>query len=315
MLEAARLTGEQTGLQSLVRRFASILPLHHWNRLRKQLVELTRRDRIMSRVWVASVVAGLLVGPPWAVFVFGQKTPSSVDIGATAAGAALEVRELFVRTEAGGAVVEIALNTRAQPVVSTLDRPPRIVLDFRDAVTMVTRQVPVQDAWLHSVRIAQFQRTPPIARIVLEVSETLVPDLSWSANSVVIRRKARTVPITPPPPVTPPARAANAAKSFQVTFEKGLLTVVAENSLLGELISEIASQTGIHFEIARGITVREPAVSNPIYDRIQARLGPGEPHEVIQALLRPSAYRYSLVRSADGHETVVLVPKQDWIEP
>jgi len=217
------------------------------------------------------------------------------------------------------------------------------VLDFHEAMTTLTRQVLVHDTWLHSVRIAQFQRTPPITRIVLDVSDTRqMPELSFSVNSLFVRPKASTASIVHPPTsgsVAKPARpaaptvtpsthgmasaavglataaAAHPAKSFQVTYGKGKLTVVAENSLLSDLISEIASQTGIHFEVARGIAVRVPAVSDPLNDRIQARIGPGEPHEVIQTLLRPSAFRYNLVRSPKGDETVVLVPKEDWIEP
>ena len=246
---------------------------------------------------------------------------------------------LLVRGGHGGPIVEVALNVPARPVVSKLDRPARIVLDFRNAVTSVTRQVPVQDVWLHRVRIAQFQRTPPIARMVLEVGDTRqMPEISFSGNTLVIRPKAASniqpsgagsapnrLPdhslssaVQPSAKKIAPAEisaanpvsVANEADSFQVTFGNGLLTVVAENSPLGELIAEIASRTGINFQVARGSAARAPVVPDAINDRIQAHIGPGEPHKVIQTLLRPSAFRYTLVRLPDGTETVVLVPKQ-----
>jgi len=101
-------------------------------------------------------------------------------------------------------------------------------------------------------------------------------------------------PLTPEqmPPVPP-----------QVTYRDGLLTIVATNSTLADILQAVSARTGA-------------SVDAPAYltgERVAARIGPGTPRDVLADLLTGPRFDYILVGS-DGDpnavRNIILTPNQ-----
>ena len=87
----------------------------------------------------------------------------------------------------------------------------------------------------------------------------------------------------------------------QVSYQDGLLTIVAPNSTLGDILRGVRKHTSADIEI--------PPTAN---ERVVTRLGPGPAREVVAELLNGSRFNYILLGSpADASllMRVVLVPK------
>jgi hypothetical protein len=98
------------------------------------------------------------------------------------------------------------------------------------------------------------------------------------------------IPLDSMPPVAP-----------QVSYEDGLLTIVAPNSTLGDILRGVKKHTSADIEIP-------PTAS----ERVVTRLGPGPAREVMAELLNGSRFNYVLLGSAEDANQltrVVLVPK------
>jgi hypothetical protein len=86
----------------------------------------------------------------------------------------------------------------------------------------------------------------------------------------------------------------------QVEYERGQLTIIANNSTLAEVLKAVHKQTGAEIEI--------PTAT----DRVVTRLGPGPAREVVAELLNGSRFNYVLLGSPEDPSTltrVVLVAK------
>jgi hypothetical protein len=92
------------------------------------------------------------------------------------------------------------------------------------------------------------------------------------------------VPIPPPPP---PTLAQMPALPPQVSFSNGLLTIVAENSTLGDILRAVRTQTGAALEMPVEAT-----------ERVVTHLGPGPAREVLATLMNGSQFNYVLLGSA-----------------
>lgn len=74
-----------------------------------------------------------------------------------------------------------------------------------------------------------------------------------------------------------------------VTYRDGLLTIIAENSTLSDILMGVRKATGA--------MVDAPASAN---ERVATRLGPGQPRDVLTALLNGSRYDYILLSPAEN---------------
>ncbi|MFZ0773338.1 MAG: hypothetical protein WCA49_09735 [Candidatus Sulfotelmatobacter sp.] len=82
----------------------------------------------------------------------------------------------------------------------------------------------------------------------------------------------------------------------QVTFEDGLLTIVAPNSTLADILRSVRKHTSAEIEI--------PATAN---ERVVTRLGPAPAREVMAELLNGSRFNYILLGSAEDANALVRV--------
>jgi hypothetical protein len=86
-----------------------------------------------------------------------------------------------------------------------------------------------------------------------------------------------------------------------VTYESGLLTIVAPNSTLGDILRSVRKHTAAEIDVPAGAT-----------ERVATRLGPAPAREVMADLLNGSRFNYILLGSpsdANALVRVVLVAK------
>jgi hypothetical protein len=82
----------------------------------------------------------------------------------------------------------------------------------------------------------------------------------------------------------------------QVSYQDGLLTIVAPNSTLGDILRSVRKHTSADIEI--------PATAN---ERVVTRLGPGPAREVVAELLNGSRFNYILLGSPADASVLVRV--------
>lgn len=86
--------------------------------------------------------------------------------------AIFEISNLTLRRESNSVVVVVTVDPRVKYLVSQLNDPNRIVIDFPDtrlAVPSGRHFLRAERPQLDRVRASQFQAEPPIARLVLDV--------------------------------------------------------------------------------------------------------------------------------------------------
>lgn len=101
----------------------------------------------------------------------------------------------------------------------------------------------------------------------------------------------------PAPPQTPEEMP---PQPPQVTYRNGMLTIVARNSTLADVMSAVRAQTGA--------TVETP--QNAVSERVVSRLGPAPPQEVLAALLNGSKFDFVILgNSGGGLQHVILTAR------
>jgi hypothetical protein len=106
---------------------------------------------------------------------------------------------------------------------------------------------------------------------------------------------------TPTPPPPPPTPEQMPASPPQVTFSNGQLTIVAQNSTLGDILRAVRAKTGAAVEVPGNAT-----------ERVVANLGPGPAREVLASLLNGSHFNYVMLGSptkAEMVERIILTSK------
>ena len=94
------------------------------------------------------------------------------------------------------------------------------------------------------------------------------------------------LPTQPSGPLTQVSLDQLPAAPPRVSYQNGSLTIVAENSTLGDILREVHKATGASIDV--------PANAN---ERVIARLGPAPARDVLASLLNGSSFNYVLVGS------------------
>jgi len=100
--------------------------------------------------------------------------------------------------------------------------------------------------------------------------------------------------VQPAPPEPPPTPEHMPATPPQVTMSGGQLSIVAENSTLGDVLSAVRNLTGAGLEV--------PNAANS--ERVVVHLGPGNPQDVLQDLFSGSKFNYIILGSPDNSAAI-----------
>ena len=154
---------------------------------------------------------------------FAQKHSSAPD---RAAAAILRVRVLQDKDSPG---IEITSSQPISPVINKLDGPPRIVIDLPDTrMSVASKQFPVRSDRINAVRLNQFQKSPPVVRVVFDLLEGSDYSSETLGNVLTVRLHA---PAPLNPPATPafvqgvqPTNTGNSPTSAAVVFAGQALT-------------------------------------------------------------------------------------------
>jgi len=82
----------------------------------------------------------------------------------------------------------------------------------------------------------------------------------------------------------------------KVSYQKGLLTIFAQNSTLGDILRDVHKLTGASIEVP-------PNAS----ERVVTSLGPGAPRDVLASLLNGSSFNYVMVGANSDPTSIVSV--------
>lgn len=209
-------------------------------------------------------------------------------------------------------------------VGGTASNPSRIFFDLRGTRpgAALASQSTVDDAIVQRVRVGQNQ--PGITRVVLDLSQPapytatflanpprLVVEVMRGGTSTEVRTlakpsrqpplsrkvKVKVPPPAPAPSAPPPAPVALNPEQMppappQVTYQNGLLTIVADNSTLSDILHAVAARTGATIDAPPNLTGQ----------RVAARLGPGAPQDVMADLL--SGLDYIVVGTSDDPNSI-----------
>ncbi len=88
----------------------------------------------------------------------------------------------------------------------------------------------------------------------------------------------------------------------QVTYQNGLLTILAQNATLGEILKQVKQLTGASIDL--------PANGAP--ERVVTEIGPGAPRDVLAVLLNGTQFNYVMLGSTSNPsavESILLTPK------
>ena len=86
------------------------------------------------------------------------------------------------------------------------------------------------------------------------------------------------------------------SKPPQVSYQNGLLSIVAENSSLGDILREVHRSTGAAIDVPPNAT-----------ERVVAHIGPGPARDVLASLLNGSAFNYVMLGSETDPTTLASV--------
>ena len=113
--------------------------------------------------------------------------------------------------------------------------------------------------------------------------------------------KAATAQVAPPPALTPQPLVPLTLEQIpasppQVSYEHGELTIVARNSVLGDILRAVRDQTNAILDV--------PGNAN---ERVVGQMGPGPPRDVLAQLLNGSRFNYVILGSATDANQVARV--------
>ncbi len=115
--------------------------------------------------------------------------------------------------------------------------------------------------------------------------------------------KPSPVPEPPQPPPPPPTPEQMPPTPPQVTYSNGLLTIVANNSTLSDILHAVSARTGADVDMPPQLGAQ----------RVAAHIGPGAPRDVLSDLLSGPGFDYILLGS-DGDpnavRSIILSPNQ-----
>jgi hypothetical protein len=106
----------------------------------------------------------------------------------------------------------------------------------------------------------------------------------------------------PPIPQPPPTPEQMPAVPPRVSMSNGMLSISADNSTLGDILTAVRRQTGASLEVP-------PSIGN---ERVATNLGPGNPREVLQSLLSGSRFDYIIVgtpQDPNAVQRIILTPR------
>jgi hypothetical protein len=138
---------------------------------------------------------GLLAAP-----VAAQSRPQLLASTEPSATAIVRVVQVFPGPD--GPAVEILSSRPLVPTISKLENPPRLAIDLPDArLVSNKRRIDFHNEQISGVRVDQYQKVPPITRIVVDLLRPTGYTWDAAGNRLVVRLRALEQSAVKPPSV------------------------------------------------------------------------------------------------------------------
>jgi len=142
------------------------------------------------------------------------------------------------------------------------------------------------------------QQAPVKTSISVVTPDKSSPASAQAAGATSASAQPEAAPAPPPPP---PTLAQMPAVPPTVEYQAGKLTIIAENSTLGDILRAVRQKSGAAVEVPANAT-----------ERVVIHMGPAPIHDVLVSLLDGSSFNYVMVGSPNDPNAVtrvVLTPK------
>lgn len=191
--------------------------------------------------------------------------------------------------------IEIDASDRIVPQTQVLSGPDRLVLDFPNAIpgTQVRNQS-VDRGEVKNIRVALFQKNPPIARVVLDLKSPRSYEIFPAGHTVIVKvmdRSAAAASDPSSPAISAAAPSAGAigpeqsTAPLQVSYRDGLLSIHANKASLSDVLYAVQQETGAEISIAPGAD----------QEQVVAEIGPAPASEVLARLLNGSKFNFLIM--------------------
>jgi hypothetical protein len=107
-----------------------------------------------------------------------------------------------------GPAVEILSSRPLVPAISTLDNPPRLVIDLPNAdvpanLSGINNRIDASAQEIRRVRVNQYQNAPPVTRVVVDLVKPVGHTWDAAGNRLMVRLRASPDQVTAKPPSVP----------------------------------------------------------------------------------------------------------------
>lgn len=173
------------------------------------------------QILLASVLAGMFI--PTGLFaqnlIDGNKSESTA-ADARRKGGFVTIHNVAVKHGPDGSAIEITSSVAVIPSITVLDGPPRLIIDLLGAIDAAAKQVNGAGGEITAVRITQYDESPPLTRITVDLAEPRTYVWEVVENRVLVHlkplkdspaRAAKPAPVPAIPAPVGPVRPTNAA--------------------------------------------------------------------------------------------------------
>ena len=274
--------------------------------------------RIGPQLMLVSVLAGVLV-PSSAAAQSKPVPPATI----------ARVRVLLNETPPA---VEIVSSSPVVPTIKKLDGPPRLVIDLPNALMSVpSKRIDVQNDQISAVRLNQYQKAPPIVRVVIDLlkASDYTSDAAGNVLTIHVRPTSAVMASKPAEPPTVPAltRGEQPAVVPVSSGTSGAVILAGSSLASGSSVTAGAETTVLH--LGRGGEVRVcPGTSVSVTSSKSGRdlmlcmsTGALEAHYKLEAsadsvvtpdfrilLAGPGEFHYAISADAQGNTCVRALP-------
>ncbi len=270
----------------------------------------------------AQTRAGVPVKPG---LVSVSKASASATIGKIA-----EIKSFRIVQEKDGPAVEILSTKPLAPAIQAIKDPDRLVIDLANArLDTVQKRIPVNFDQISAIRADQFQQSPPVARVVVDL---LAPrSFSWeaAANRLVVHLGGISGKVSESPfqPATVAAVSPTVQPVLTAVRATGPLALIQTDGILGPSITAGAEMTvarlsgGGELHVCPGTTVSVTPSQNRHNVMLSMNAGAMEAHFALDAssdsvmtpdfrilLVGPGEFHYAFSADSKGNTCLRALP-------
>lgn len=245
---------------------------------------------------------------------------AAVPVSGTAAHEqSAEVRAVAINSNPTGAVLEITGSRPITPQLKIVEQPLRLVIDLPNAkLTTPQRKIQFHNPQIKSIRLNQYQTSPAITRIVVDLAAPVRYSSDSTGNQLHIRMQPEQTTAAKPPSVpgftigTQPAIVPVTVGNSGTLVEAGSRVGSGSAITAGEEIAVLRLARGGEVRVCPGTTVSVTASSNGRDLMLGMSQGTIETHYVLEGsvdsvmtpdfrIVLPGPGAFNLAVRADAH--------------